>query len=81
VVFSTHSPEFLDAFGDRAPTTTVFRRKDGETVLGVLSGDELAEWLKKYRLGELHASGELDIMLDDILEGNEEHPEGARGGE
>lgn len=63
VILSTHSPSLLDAFDDEAPVTTVFIWQDGETVLGVLQGLELAEWLKQYRLGQLHLSGELDIWL------------------
>lgn len=63
VILSTHSPSLLDSFEEEALTTTVFNWQDGETVLGVLQGLELAEWLKQYRLGRLHLSGELDIWL------------------
>ena len=59
---TTHSPELLDAFGDEPPTTTVVEWKDGQTVLRVLAGDRLSYWLKKYTLGELYRSKELEAM-------------------
>ncbi len=62
VILTTHSPEFLDAFGDEPPTTTVVEWRDGETHLRVLSGERLDYWLKKYTLGELYRSNELEAM-------------------
>jgi predicted ATPase len=62
VILTTHSPEFLDAFGEEVPTTTVVERRDGETQLRVVSGDELTHWLKQYTLGELYRSKELEAM-------------------
>lgn len=62
VIFTTHSPDFLDAFGEDVPTTTVVERQKGETKLRVLSGDELSYWLKQYTLGELQRSDELEAM-------------------
>jgi predicted ATPase len=62
LIFSTHSPEFLDAFRDTVPTTTVLEWRDGQTSLKVLSGETLAYWLKKYTLGELYRSKELEAM-------------------
>lgn len=62
VILTTHSPEFLDAFGEDPPTTTVVERRDGETVLRVVSDDELSYWLKNYSLGELYRSKELEAM-------------------
>jgi len=62
VILTTHSPEFLDAFGEDVPTTTVVERQEGETVLHVLSGHELSYWLKEYTLGELYRSRELEAM-------------------
>ncbi|MGD0714815.1 MAG: AAA family ATPase, partial [Gaiellaceae bacterium] len=41
VILTTHSPEFLNAFGDDPPTTTVVECRDGETVLRVVSGETL----------------------------------------
>jgi predicted ATPase len=62
VIFTTHSPQFLDAFRDQPPTTTVAEWMDGETRLSVLDGDELQRWLKEYSLGALFRSGELEAM-------------------
>ena len=62
VILTTHSPEFLDAFGQDVPTTTVVERQEGQTVLHVVSGDELSYWLKQYTLGELYRSKELEAM-------------------
>lgn len=63
VIFTTHSPQFLDAFPtDSLPTTTVTKWEDGESRLKTLDGDELAYWLKEYTLGTLFKSGELEAM-------------------
>jgi predicted ATPase len=62
VVLTTHSPEMLDAFRDEPPTTTVMEWKDGQTALRVLAGDGLGCWLKRYTLGELYRSEELEAM-------------------
>jgi hypothetical protein len=44
------------------PTTTVVERHEGQTVVRVVSGDELSYWLKQYTLGELYRSKELEAM-------------------
>ena len=62
VILTTHSPEFLDAFGDDVPTTTVVERQEGQTTLHVVSGEDLSYWLKQYTLGELYRSRELEAM-------------------
>jgi len=62
VILTTHSAEFLDAFGKEPPATTVLEWKDGETQLRPLSGDRLGYWLDKYTLGELYRSNELEAM-------------------
>jgi predicted ATPase len=62
VIFTTHSPQFLDAFRDGPPTTTVTESVDGETRLSVLEGKELGRWLEHYSLGSLYLSGELEGM-------------------
>jgi predicted ATPase len=60
VVFTTHSPDFLDAFGDTRPTTTVLECREGQTVLATLAEDRLAYWLQAYSLGKLFTSGVLE---------------------
>jgi len=63
VVFTTHSPEFLDAFpSDSVPTTTVAECIDGETKLSKLEPEELKRWLKEYSLGKLFKSGDLEAL-------------------
>jgi len=60
VILTTHSPQFLDAFMETRPTTTVAKWKQGETTLKTLSGEELDYWLEEYSLGALFKSGELE---------------------
>ena len=62
VILTTHSPQFLDAFGQEPPTTTVAQWVDGATQLSVVDGEELARWLAEYSLGALFRSGELEAM-------------------
>jgi predicted ATPase len=63
VIFTTHSPQFLDAFKDAAPTTTVAEWVNGETKLTVLDGKDLQRWLERYSLGDLFVSGQLEAMV------------------
>jgi predicted ATPase len=60
VVFTTHSPHFLDAFHDTRPTTTVLECREGQTILATLEEDRLAYWLQAYSLGKLFTSGVLE---------------------
>lgn len=62
VILTTHSPQFLDAFVETVPTTTVAKWKNGETTLQTLQGQELEYWMKEYSLGSLFKSGELEQM-------------------
>lgn len=62
VILTTHSPQFLDAFGKTVPTTTVAKWENGKTILQKIQGKELDYWLKKYSLGSLFKSGELEQM-------------------
>ena len=59
---TTHSPQFLDAFADEIPATTVALWEDGQTVLKMLEGDLLNKWLGEYSLGHLFTSGELEDL-------------------
>jgi predicted ATPase len=63
VVFTTHSPNLLDAFGDDLPTTTVVTSNGAETELKTIGGEELARWVKDYSLGRFAFSGEADAVL------------------
>jgi predicted ATPase len=60
VIMTTHSAQFLDAFGTSRPTTTVVKWAEGETRLVRLPDALLDEWLKAYSLGDLFKSGELE---------------------
>lgn len=62
IVFTTHSPQFLDAFGETKPTTTVAKWLNGETRLEKLEGASLDHWLREYSLGSLLQSGDLEGM-------------------
>jgi len=62
VIFTTHSPDFLSAFRETAPTVTTFQWENGQTILRVLEKEYLDDWLKEYSLGELYRSGELEPM-------------------
>jgi len=63
VVFTTHSPQFLDTFGDTRPTTTVLECREGRTQLVTLSDERLEYWLEAYSLGRLFTSGILENEL------------------
>jgi predicted ATPase len=62
VVLTTHSPAFLDSFGDDPPITTIVEFRGGETGLRNVDPDQLAYWLKQFTLGELFRSSELEAM-------------------
>ncbi|MFM8333786.1 MAG: AAA family ATPase [Candidatus Methylumidiphilus sp.] len=62
IILTTHSPQFLDAFTESTPTTTVAQIANGETILCTLPSDELEYWLKNYSMGALFRSGELELM-------------------
>lgn len=62
VIFSTHSPQFLDAFSDFDVTTTVTNWCHGETTVKNLDGEALKKWLKHYSLGSLFLSGDLEAL-------------------
>ena len=62
VIMTTHSPQFLDAFRELPPTTTVAKWENGETTLHTLSDEKLNYWLREYSLGTLFKSGELEQM-------------------
>jgi predicted ATPase len=62
VILTTHSPQFLDAFRETLPTTTVTKWEGGQTDLKTIDGEELKYWLKEYTLGSLYKSGELEAM-------------------
>lgn len=64
VIFVTHSPDFLDAFGHDAPlSTTVMELADGKSQLHMPTESELRHWLSEYSLGEIFRSGTLEGLV------------------
>jgi predicted ATPase len=63
IIFSTHSPSFLDAFDDEPPTTTIVTMEGSETVLKTIAGEELKRWIEDYSLSKFVFSGEADAVL------------------
>ncbi|MBF0536839.1 MAG: AAA family ATPase [Nitrospirae bacterium] len=62
VIFTTHSPQFLDAFEEDVPTVTCVNIENGETILKTLKGETLSRWLEDYSLGTLFKNGDLDAI-------------------
>ena len=64
IILTTHSPQLLDAFTNKRPTSTVTVTKceNGETKLTKISGEALDYWLAEYSLGTLYVSGQLEDM-------------------
>lgn len=62
IIFTTHSPQFLDAFRQTKPSTLVTEWREGQTILRKLAGETFEYWLKEYSLGSLFESGELEEM-------------------
>ena len=63
IILTTHSPDFLNAFGDFTPVTSVVAWENGETAIRRLEESRLHYWLKRYSLGELFNSGELEGLI------------------
>ncbi|MFH0825220.1 MAG: AAA family ATPase, partial [Pseudomonadota bacterium] len=80
VIFTTHSPEFLDSFRDVFPVTTILGSFAGETKLGVPTRDQLEAWINYYRLGEYLRSGEFENWLKGRVEAEEDEAEREVGG-
>jgi len=62
VVIATHSPDFLDAFTETPPTTTIVTSVEGKTRLVTPSDEELRRWLHDYSLGKMYRRGELEAL-------------------
>jgi len=63
VIFTTHSPQFLDAFRDEPPTVTVVTSNGSETELRSVGGEALKNWVRDYSLGKFAFSGEAEAVL------------------
>jgi predicted ATPase len=62
LVFTTHSPAFLDAFSAFSPSIFITELVDDETKIAKLPPEQLDHWLKSYSMGELYSSGLLESL-------------------
>lgn len=56
---TTHSEVLVDSLSDTPESVLIAEKKEGETTLSRLQSEPLAEWLTRYRLGQLWTMGEL----------------------
>ena len=59
IVITTHSDMIVDRFTDTPENVVVFEKEGASSSMKRLDRKELKEWLKKYRLGQLWAMGQL----------------------
>ncbi len=59
IIATTHSDALIDALTDTPESVVVCEKFDGATQLRRLDAEDLAVWLKDYRLGELWTRGDL----------------------
>ena len=59
VIVTTHSDVLVDALTDKPESVVVCEKHDAQTEMRRLDKNDLAKWLKQYRLGDLWTSGEL----------------------
>ena len=59
LVVTTHSDILVDAMTERPECVVVFEKHDSCTQATRLDGEELSDWLKEYRLGQLWTRGQI----------------------
>lgn len=59
LIVTTHSEILIDAMTEHPEAVLVCEKHDGQTVMNRLNKDDLQEWLKKYRLGQIWLRGEI----------------------
>ncbi len=59
LIVTTHSDILVSAMTDMPEVVVVCEKHDGRTVMKRLEREDLKEWLKRYRLGDLWTRGEL----------------------
>ncbi|MBP7961542.1 MAG: AAA family ATPase [Caldilineaceae bacterium] len=59
LIVTTHSDILVDAMTERPESILVCEKEAGQTEISRLDPDQIAQWLEKYRLGELWTNGEL----------------------
>jgi len=59
LIVTTHSEILIDAMTEHPEAVLVCEKHEGQTVMHRLNADDLKEWLKKYRLGQLWLRGDI----------------------
>ena len=59
LIVTTHSDVLVDALTDVPETVVVCEKNEGQTTMKRLEKEALAEWLERYQLGQLWASGSI----------------------
>ena len=59
LVVTTHSDDLIDEMSGNPSAIIVCDKQSGSSVFRRLDSDQLAEWLKRYRLGQLWRTGEI----------------------
>ncbi len=59
LIVTTHSDILVDELSDESESVVVCEKPAGQTTMKRLDSSALAEWLEKYRLGQLWTQGEL----------------------
>jgi len=59
LVVTTHSDILVDELTEEPESVVICEKIDGQTRMKRLNADNLKEWLKKYKLGQLWTQGEL----------------------
>ena len=59
LIVTTHSDILVDAMTETPEAVVVCSKQQGQTTMERLNLDDLSEWLKKYRLGQLWTKGEI----------------------
>ena len=59
LIVTTHSPALIDSLSHTPDCVLVAEKENAKTNISRIDKDELAPWLKKYRLGELWSRGDI----------------------
>ena len=59
IIVTTHSDILVDTMTETPEAVVVCSKQQGQTTMERLNPDDLGEWLKKYRLGQLWTKGEI----------------------
>lgn len=59
LIVTTHSDILVDAMTETPETVVICSKEQGKTTMQRLNPDDLSEWLKRYRLGQLWIKGQI----------------------